>query len=390
MSDREIYIPLSKTEVVNLVKQTLPATQREAFSAFVKILFAWYHYNYHAQLENLKESFHAVSTSSTTNTSASHEQFEFFEQELDRVVCAANFTPISEADLNKALAEESVFKVRLFVDFNDFDKVIFYRRGKSLRNITLSRWFGLSSQTIEFTNYDRVLIYVRFKTREQTHQNGRVILKLFENIPQADLEMLFPNTVVRMRLSDKVFIGVPAFLSGLIILTTKIGASLLLVGGLIAFWLGFRNEATTLDQPTLLALLSSAFALGAYLFKQFSNFKNRKIRFMKVLAENLYFKNLDNNSGVLANIIDYAEESECKEVLLGYGELLCGGPMSADQLLAAINTRLGNRTNFDIDGAIEKLLDLELCKLDNKLYHAKPLPEAIRDLDRRWDQIFSY
>jgi hypothetical protein len=56
--------------------------------------------------------------------------------------------------------------------------------------------------------------------------------------------------------------------------------------------------------------------------KQWLKFKNRKILFMKTLADNLYFKNLDNNEGVLNHVIDGAEEEECKEALLAYYFLL--------------------------------------------------------------------
>jgi len=394
MLDKEHYIPYSRAEVVELVRKDLPVELHEKYSTFVRLLLAWYHYTFHENLEHLKASFELATVQTTQTSLQCPPPAQLFEKELDAVVRAANFNPISEQDLNAALTEESVFKVRLHVDFSEFEKVIFYRRGKSQRLADVDRWFGLSRQQIQFTNYDHVLVYVRYKNlRSELSSNAEfdnpIILKLFKNIPQADLEMLFPNTQVRMRLTDKIFIGVPAFLSGLVVLTTKIGASLLLLGGLAAYWLGFQKQAVIVDQATLLALFSSAFALGAYLFKQFSNFKNRKIRFMKVLAENLYFKNLDNDAGVLTNIVDYAEESECKEILLVYGELLAHGPKSSDQLQLSINARLEQKTNFEINDAIKKLTELDLCRVDKNLYEAVSLTEALDSLDQRWDKLFS-
>lgn len=380
MSDHESYIPLSRSEVVSLVSEALPATQQKSFAAFVKILLAWYHHDFHEKLERLKENYTQACELSAPAGAALK-----FEEALEKVVSAANFTAISQNDLNRALEEESVFRVQLFVDFEEFDKVIFYRRGKSQRTAEIARWFGFSKKNIQFTNYDQVLIYVRYKA---THSR-KIIIKLFENIPEADLEMLFPNTAVRMRLSDKFLIGVPAFLSGLLIITTKVGASILLLASLAAYWLGIRNQVSNIDQTALLALLSSAGALGAYLFKQFSNFKNRKIRFMKVLAENLYFKNLDNNAGVLTNVIDYAEESECKEVLLSYGELLKNGPLTTDQLLTAVENNFNQNCDFEIEDALRKLITLKLCKLENDQYTARPLDEALIEFNQRWDELFS-
>ena len=42
----------------------------------------------------------------------------------------------------------------------------------------------------------------------------------------------------------------------------------------------------------------------AVLWKQFSSFRNRKLRFTQALTENLYFKLLDNNAGVLFRLLD--------------------------------------------------------------------------------------
>lgn len=54
-----------------------------------------------------------------------------------------------------------------------------------------------------------------------------------------------------------------------------------------------------------MVLLAGMTALGAYLWKQFNNFKN-----------------LDNNAGVFYRLLNDAEEEECKEALLAYYILL--------------------------------------------------------------------
>ena len=63
-------------------------------------------------------------------------------------------------------------------------------------------------------------------------------------------------------------------------------------------------------------------ALLVYLWKQFSKFRNRKTKFLQILTENLYFKNLDNNAGVIHHLLDAAEEEECKETILAYFALV--------------------------------------------------------------------
>jgi len=71
-----------------------------------------------------------------------------------------------------------------------------------------------------------------------------------------------------------------------------------------------------------MVLLAGMTARGAYLWKQFNNFKHRKLGFMQMLTQNLYFKNLDNNAGVFYRLLNDAEEEECKEALLAYYILL--------------------------------------------------------------------
>ncbi len=272
---------------------------------------------------------------------------------------------------------------------------MFYQRGANERTTTLKTWFGLRRRAVSFINYERVLVYVRFRDaahfahRDISFTPGGAMLKLFQNVPKADLEMLFPNTEVRMKLIDKLFIGIPAAASGIIMLTTKLGGTLLLLFALVSFWAGLRQEPVTLDQATLAALASGGAALGAYLWKQFSSFKNRKIRFMKTLADNLYFKNLDNNTGVLTYLIDNAEEADFKETLLGYTWLLANGPADADTLRQGVNHWINaQHFDFDVADSLNKLVNLKLVTTSGDQYQAVDPATAFTQLDQRWDSLF--
>ena len=169
---------------------------------------------------------------------------------MKNLLDAANFEEITRADLDRALLEESLFKIRLQVNFNDFEQILFFRRGESTKQETLVSWFGLSKKDITFQNFERVVIYVKYKDQAYFDQQGRkdlfftpgsTLIKLFQDVPSADLEMLFPNTEVRMKTIDKVMNGVPAAVGGIIMLVTKLGATFLLTGALLAFWLGLSD-----------------------------------------------------------------------------------------------------------------------------------------------------
>jgi hypothetical protein len=376
------YIPLSRSAVTDLCRTQLDASEQTQFDALAALLTAWYHHYLHAQLEALKDHY--------------RNHPETFAATLDQVARAANFSAITRQDLDQALQEESIFQLRLAVDFADFKELVFYRRGESTRQAQVDKWFGLRRHTIDFNNYDMVLVYVRFRDLKPGEDEDDVpfepdasLLKLFSNVPQADLEMLFPNTKIRMRWIDKLLIGVPAFVSGVVVLTTKIGGTLILLSGVIGFWLGFSGEPVTLDQGALAALLTGAVTLGGYLWKQYSNFKNRKIRFMKTLTESLYFRTLAHNEGVLTHIVDNAEESEVKEVLLGYVGLHVLGAATASELKAWVDEKLAATTDFDTQDALEKLIELQLAtRGDDGKFVSAPLTQAYRVLDQRWDALF--
>ncbi len=397
------FIPFRRRDVVEMcVRDGRLGQDVDAFRQLARMLEQVFHYEFHRVVEALKCAYAGVDPDADTRQpdfEASDDGPPFVEL-LDGLLEKANYERISEAELNQALTESSLFKIRLQVDFDDFAEVSLFARGESRRTETLKTWFGLRRREIEFTNYERVVVYLRMRddfVRDKndfaTCRAGATLLKLFRNVPRADLEMLFPNTQVRMRLTDKLLIGVPAVVSGGIVLSTKLGASLILLGSLIGFWLGMHNRPIALDQASMMVLAAGAAALVGYLWKQFNNFKNRKLRFMQALSQNLYFKNLDNNAGVFHRIVDDAEEEETKEAVLAYYFLLQSPrPLARADLDAAVEAWFESRwqtpIDFEIDDALAKLVSLGLVETADDELRAVPLDEAIRRLDRRWDDYF--
>ncbi|MCW5771433.1 MAG: DUF3754 domain-containing protein [Rhodospirillaceae bacterium] len=402
------YIPFRRRDIVDMcaderARNTGDAT---AFRQCADLLTSLIHYEFHVRLEALKDAYAPVAADADTRaptglpgTSAEADHVSLV-QSLKEVLQHANFEQVSRAELHKAMNEESIFKVRLHVNYDDFEEVLVFKRGESMRSETIPIWFGLKRRSVTFVNYDRVLIYVRFKGPEHFRRRkkllfkpGSVFIKLFQNIPKADIEMLFPNAAVRMKAVDKLFIGVPALVSGVVVAVTKLGATAVLIGALVAFWLGLRKDEVKLDQAALLGLAAGLFAVGGFLWRQFSNFRNRKIQFLKMLADNLYFKKLDTNAGVFHRLIDAAEEEECKETLLAYCFLLrAAGPADADMLDRAIEAwfleKWQCRLDFEIDDALRKLVRYGLAEVEEGRYRAVAPAEARRRLDRKWDDLF--
>jgi hypothetical protein len=414
---KDRFIPLRKTDLIQacLDDGRLSTEQRGAFKTLSQLIVSTLHFEYHHILEELKDSYAPFDPNSDTLaiTQLTDEilqtKQDIFTDRFTQVLNAANFEKVTDQDLQEALSEESLFKVRLAVEFEDFADVVFYRRGEYQQTETISKFWGLLKQKITFTNYDKVAVYIKFKDADYFNQQkrtatnfepgfadpGSTIIKLFQNVPKADLEMLFPNSQVRMRTIDKAIIVGSALVGGAVVLVTKLGASLLVLAGLLSYWFGFSRQDVTINTQQLIALGIGAGVLGGFIFKEWSKFKNRKLRFMKALADNLYFKNLDNNSGFFHNLIDSAEEEECKEAILAYYFLVTiGGAMTSEQLDKNIEQWFSEQFDFQIDfeiaDALAKLERFGIVKSNDDQYVALSISAAQLQLDTQWDGLFNF
>ncbi len=407
----EHFIPFRKTDVITMCADELPAAERESFLGFTTMLASLLHHRFHARIEALKEAYHPFNPEADTRTILQLSRDERqaarqrLEEELAALARAANFTLIDPDDLDRAFTKHSLLKVRLAVDMNVVDKVMFFRRGESTRIRKVPTWLGLRRKSVAFTNFARVLVYARFKDADHLagididrlpFRPGSIIIKLFQNVPRDDLEMVFPNVKARMRGIDKVLIGVPALISGTIIIVTKLVASVGLLLLLLGFWIGVRDEPVELDQPALVSVGAGLFAFGAYMMRQVTKFKNRKILFMKALSENLYFRNLDNDAGVFHHLLDAAEEAEAKEAVLAFHFLRTARqPLTAAELDRRIEDSFAQRwdANFDfeVDDGLRKLRELSLVTEDEHgRLNAVTLAEAKQLMDHVWDTLFDY
>lgn len=396
--DAEHFLPFRKSTVISLCAEELPEVERAPFLEFARLLAAVVHYGFQArgdavldayQLVDPAEDVRTIGTVTPADRAAARATVE---RELVALAEAADFTRVDAAEIERAFAEHSLVKVRLEVDDADIDTAVFFRRGVSQRVEQVKWFFGLRRREIEFTSYSKVLVYVAFAEGARRPRGG-VLLKLFQNVPRNDLEMLYPSVRVRMRPLDKLLIGVPAVISGIIVIATKLIASLGLLVLLLAFWAGLREESVRLDQTALVTLGAGLAAFGGYLVRQFTKFKNRKIKLMKTLSEHLYFRNLDNDAGVFHHLLGAAEESEIKEAVLTYHFLRTGGPHTATALDRRIEDWFRQRwqttVDVEIGDGLRRLLEWDLLIEDEHGgLSAVPLDEAKRRLDRHWDNLF--
>lgn len=408
--DREHFIPFRRADVVRMCLEDgrLSPEEQASFDEFRRILEALYHFTFHQKLETLKECYAPFNPDQDTRPRHDWTDAEKRSRQkqlvgtLEEILVRANFRRATPEDLERALKASAFFQVHLRIRFDEFAEMVLFHRGCGRRVEVVPAFFGLWKRKAEVEFFERVVLYVQFKEEEYFSEKrrqamlfkpGSTLFKLFRDVPTADLEMIFPNTEISMRLVDKLMIGVPAVVGGVGIVV-KLLSPMLLLAAFIGFWLGLVTEPQVFGTKEMVALVVAVGTLGGYLFRQLVAVKNRRLRFMKELADNLYFRNLDNNVGVFHRLIDAAEEEESKEALLAYYFLLTEGPRTPEALDDRVEEwfeqKHGAKIDFEGDDALRKLECVGLARREDGRVRVLPLAAAKARLDCLWDNFFQH
>jgi hypothetical protein len=284
-----------------------------------------------------------------------------------------------------------------------------FRRGHHTETIDVPVWLGLRKRKLDAVVYDDVVLMVatrpggvtpsearrlaRSRGGGQKIRSGAVLFKYFRHIARGDLEALFPNVRVVMSLFDQLTLGVPALVGGVPILL-KLASTLTVLFVVAGFYLGLSGTIRDNDTEQALAALSGLFALGAFLLRQWGNFHRQSLIHQKQLTDNIYYRNVNNNSGIFSYLIGEAEDQDWKEALLAhYGLLTASAPLAGEALKARVEELLsrvfGVSADFEIDTALARLEGLGLVRESDGLLSALPLPDALTRLDREWQELFA-
>ena len=411
----------------------LKEEDQQKFREFCEILSAYYHFEFHEKLETLKDNFTPFNPDSATKPlhSPSAEQIKKMEEDLVGTLCGvlekANYTKLSQDELEKALDEEFLITLRMDVNFDDFDQMVFYHRGDTQEIVPVKR--GLF-KTEDFTLdiYERVVLLLKFKDEEYFKSKkvnlkklnftpGKTYVYLYKNIPKADIEVLFPNVEISMNWKDRLMLIVPAVIAAVPVIL-KVLPQLVLIAGVIAIALKAEAIAKMFGvdmtqqqalMPMIIASLSALAILGGFGFKQYIKYKNKRIAFLKDVSDTLFFKNLDSNAGVFNMLIDEAEEEENKEVILAYYHLLTSETsLTQDELDDKIESwmeeKFNTKIDFNVEKALHKMMSLKgvvvrdgqevevplLAKDKDDKCCILQIDESKTVIDYVWDNIFDY
>jgi hypothetical protein len=392
--DREHFIPLRKSDLIELLckDKKLSREDRESFRQFCTLVSSVFHFEYLKQLEELKDAYATFDPDADTKPlhPPSAEQRERDEEELFRKFTAlmerANFKRLSREDMEKALQEvATVAGVQTHVDLGMFERLEVFVRGDVMGKIQRRSWKKLGrKEEIHIPLYQRLVLIVRLRPNARLGRDidtSRVYLKIFKDIPKVDQDMLLPGARIRLSRLDQALIIYP-LAAGIGLTLYNIGASIL--------------ESSLAAAGSLLTW-GLAGAIGGYGYKSYHSYQVKKQDYSLKLTKSLYYKSLDNNTGVLMRLLDEAEEQECRETFLAYFCLWQYAPpegWTAEQLDDYVELYLEGNANlkvdFEIGDALAKLERLKIVRKTGDTYHAQPIDKALEMLDWTWDNYFKY
>ena len=218
-----------------------------------------------------------------------------------------NFENFAYLILSSAfLALYELMYLQVSVDSSKYDILKFWALGKETPKVKVP-WYQqimwkYTKPPPPVQYYKRVVVAIRLK------KDQKLILKSFKEIPVGSLEMMLPNGKIKIRTVDKYVIA-----------ATVGVASVGIIAKLVTLMAHLSQDVT--PAISLIMIIIAVRALTAY--------KNKRTQYLADLSSTLYFKNIANNRGLLALLVDRAEDESFKEALLAYSFLLANRPPSS-------------------------------------------------------------
>ena len=402
---REHYIPFDKEFLLEQQLVEYAEKEVEDFKKLFDIIEHYFHYEAFNLIRNLKQNYAAFDPDLNPKERAAYRgksDFSIFKETLLKVLDRGNYSRVDQETLDNAFKDSDLIGLKLAIDLDAYKEYEIYVRGQHKTKEKVSKFiFWKKEIAIEY--YDRVMIYLNYHDASYYNEKkiglgkmpidpGSVVLKIFKRVPKNDLETIFPNAVPMMSKTDKILLWVPGLVGGISLLSTKVIPALITMQG--AYESGetidLLNSKTSLNQG-LIALG----ILGAYLFRQYNNFVNKKIKYSKMLSDSLYFKNLGNNSGAFYSLLNSSEEEVLKETILAYSFLnRSKTPLTEAELDHQIEswfkTKHNTALDFDVKDALQKLKIAGLGSETNGKWQVIPLDKALIRIDEIWDGVFDY
>ncbi|XP_076470686.1 transmembrane protein 143-like [Babylonia areolata] len=345
---RERYIPITRRSIIRMLMEQddlLTGEEKKCFDDFALALDSAIVNKYHGILQQLKLLFDPINPDKDTVQTRKVSRREKLDnefwllQQLEDVMEKANFFELEKSQVLKFLEEhEAQEGVRVSVNPDRYDILRFWVLGREqpepepnvlqrLINRALRRPVKPS---VEY--YKRVVVAIRLK------KDSKLMLKAFKEIPVNNLEMLLPDGTIRMNTFDKSVLASSVFIA---------------TAGLVA------KVVTVLASVNFDWMLLVTLVMGGVGVRAWTVYKNRRNAYLVDMSRTLYFKNVANNRGLLALLVDRAEDESFKEALLAYTFLLTSRPPPIKRKVTAsqVPVELGGLSDAALESKIEQWIE---------------------------------
>ncbi len=272
----------------------------------------------------------------------------------------ANYERLDEVQVLAAVGAGNSHGIRIRINPERIEWIELWVRGRT----TASRAVRTLRRPIKGEAHD-VELYRRLAVVFRAKDDEALNLKLFREIPVADVEALLPHAEVAMSPFDRIKV---------------IGGSLGALGGLAGKLFESTVAATQLMWVAVVALCGLS-------VRSFMGYRRAKHTRLSQMTHHLYYQNVANNAGVLDRLVASIGHEELKEAILAYA-LLHGGqdPEPADLAAAAaawLRERFDVHVDFDGPDAIETLDRMGLWE-DRSTCRIHPPQAASDQLVHNW------
>jgi hypothetical protein len=199
--------------------------------------------------------------------------------------------------------------------------------------------------TIQEPTFDRIIVVYRRSSTPASKDRG-IYVKHFKNIPMADMEIVLPE---KKNPSLTPMDWVKFLVSAVVGLAT----------------LGGSLEMPQADFWVIFAVLSG---VVGYCAKIYFTFQANMAQYQNLITQSMYDKQLDSGKGTLLHLCDDVIQQEVKEVIISFFILMEQGKATLQDLdircEELINEEFGERINFDVDDAVQKLEKMGIVARD--------------------------
>lgn len=340
------FIPIRACDLTRLLENSAPRWKLapESLGAFVQALQGVVDRETGTFERQLADSYAAFNPdrdmiSLTQPSPPPPETYEELFGQLAHLLNQANFERLDEVQIEQAVLRARARSLHVRVDPKRVERLEIWVRGQSSVVRVTRPWWSPWRPI-----YERVPIFRRLAVVARLRNDPYVLLKVFKEIPEADVEALLPHAEIAMSWFDRLkLLGTSAGTLGITV--TKV---LKLFAAVAAIW--YLAWIVLIG----LATLGVRTALG---------YRNARTHRDWQRTRHLYFQNLGNNASALQLLVATVKQEEFKEVLLAY--VFCHAHTSGEgsgrdanikrEIEQFLFDKCGSQVDFDWSDAWEKL-----------------------------------